>query len=194
MFFDNRLSNPTVAWYYTYPYTLIPDTPLIAYALGGVALGDTSRGMDYQLWTMEWSNGSFNLHAENQPVPIAVYLGNNVTEMNFTFDQNMNIAIAGVQDEQAFLYWYDTIVRDYVHTWLSDCTSPRITLDDRRELQTTNSDMILSYIYDNSLRMRRQRDRFGVEYLLKDNIDGRILQMGMNVRMRLQWKIKLREA
>lgn len=188
---DDRLSTSLVASPYTYPYTLTPPDSRTAYALGGVALGNAGQGLSFQLWTAIARSTYVELTAPNQIEPIAVLGQPDIVELTLAFDQNMNVTIAYVQYGQAKLYWFDTFIGAYTITAIPDgAISPRVTLDDRRELQTSNSDVILAYVKDDNLYFRKQRERYLTERLLKANVAGRLVQMGMNTKNRLQWKIK----
>lgn len=190
MFPENRLSTTLQAAAYTYPYTLEPPSKVTAYALGGIGIGDTTQGLSYQLWTAEATPTSVDLYSDTQP-RITILDQPNVSELSLAFDQNMNYTLAYTQYGQIKLYWFDTFVGNYVITGMPvGSISPRITLDDRRTTQSGNSDMILGYVRNGNLYFRMQRDRFLNEYLLESNVNGTLVQMGMNVKNRLQFKIK----
>lgn len=189
---ENRLSTTLVASDYLYPYNLVPPNRRTAYALGGVALGDTSQGLRVQLWTAYVEGDNILLTAPNMDNPIVLLATpeGQVTELTFTFDQNMNATIAYMQLGEARLYWFDTFVGEYVISSYSGVISPRVTLDDDRELETSLSDMIFGYVRQDNLYFRMQRERFLSEHLLKENVQARLEQMGMNVKNRLQFKLK----
>jgi hypothetical protein len=190
MFTENRLSTTLVASPYTYPYTLSAPAR-VAYAMGGIALSNPNAGLNAQLWTATVKDTFVELTAPNQSTPINILQEADITELTLAFDQNMNVAIAYVQYGQAKLYWYDTFIGDYTITALpGGSISPRVTLDDRRELQTTNSDIILGYVLNDNLYFRMQRERYLSEHLLRPNVAGRLVQMGMNTKNRLQFQIK----
>lgn len=189
-FSENRLSTTLVASPYTYPYTLTSADRKVAYALGGVALSDASQGLAVQLWTATAKPTHVELTAPNQATPIVILTQPDIAELTLAFDQNMNVTLAYVQLGQAKLYWFDTFISAYTITTFPLAISPRVTLDDRRELQTALSDVVLGYVRADNLYFRLQRDRYLNEYLLKLNVAGRLEQMGMNTKNRLQFKIK----
>ena len=188
---ENRLSTSLVASPYTYPYTLTPPNARTAYSLGGVGLGNAGQGLSFQLWTAVAKPTYVELKAPNQVEPIVVLSQPDITELTLAFDQNMNITLAYVQYGQAKLYWFDTFISSYTITLVGDgAISPRVTLDDKRELRTASSDVILAYVRNDNLYFRMQRERYLSERLLKLNVAGRLVQMGANTKNRLQWKIK----
>lgn len=188
---ENRLSTTLVASPYVYPYTLTPPSVRIAYAYGGIGIGDPSQGLAVQLWTAEAMPTFVALTAPNVTTPINILAQPDITELTLAFDQNMNVAIAFVQYGQGKLYWFDTFLGMYTITALpAGSISPRVTMDDSRYLQTSLSDMILGYVLNDNLYFRMQRERFLSEHLLKNNVAGRLVQMGMNTKNRLQFKIK----
>jgi hypothetical protein len=190
MFPDNRLSTTLVASPYTYPYNLTPPNKQTAYSYGGSNISDPSQGLEFQLWTAYVEGDLVMLDAPNQSTPIILMTLPAVREISLAFDQNMNPALAFVQYGTTRLYWFDTFTGEYTITDYSTAISPRITLDDRRELQSASSDIIFSYILNNNLYFRLQRERYLTEHLLKEDVNARIERMGMNTRNRLQWQLK----
>lgn len=190
MFPENRLSTSLVASPFTYPYNLTPPNKNTAYAYGGIGLNDPSQGLQVQLWTATVEGSEVILSAPLISTPIVLLALPDVREISLAFDQNMNPVLAFVQYGTARLYWFDTLVNDYTITDYSTAVSPKITLDDRRELQTANSDIIFSYVLNGNLYFRLQRERYLSEHLLKENVDARIERMGMNTRNRMQWLLK----
>lgn len=87
------------------------------------------------------------------------------------------------------LYWYNPAINDYDTTTFIGCRNLRVALDDKREMTIADSDVILTYLKGNSLYFRTQRDRYGVEYLLRDGVVGWIRRFGMNDTLRMQWEI-----
>jgi hypothetical protein len=71
----------------------------------------------------------------------------------------------------------------------SDVITPKCSLDDKRQLQVSRSDIILAYIREGALYARQQRDRFDTEYLLKSDVGGYLRRIGMNVQQRFQFDI-----
>lgn len=190
MFPDNRLSTTLVASPFTYPYNLTPPNKQTAYSYGGVNISDPSQGLEVQLWTAYVEADRVMLDAPSLIAPIVLLTLGDVREISLAFDQNMNPALAFVQYGITRLYWFDTLINDYVITDYSTAISPKITLDDRRELQSSNSDIIFSYVRDDNLYFRMQRERYLSEHLLRENVAARIERMGMNTRNRLQWQLK----
>lgn len=190
MFPENRLSTTLVANAYTFPYTLTPPNTRTAYAMGGVGLSDPSQGMDVQLWTATALEDRVILEAPNMPNALVALSMPDITQLTLAFDQNMNYVLCFVQYNVTKLYWYDSFEGEYIITEFPGASTPRVTLDDRRVTQTANSDVVLAYIKDNNLYFRLQRDRFQNEYLLAENLNARLEQMGMNVRNRLQFRLK----
>jgi hypothetical protein len=190
MFPENRLSTILVADDYIYPYTLTPPNKRVAYSHGGININDPSQGIRVQLWTAYVEDGIIMLNAPSLAQPVIALSGDNISELTLAFDQNMNYTLAYVQNSVAKLYWFDTFLSAYTITEFPSAISPRITLDDKRPLQTSLSDLVLGYVKNDNLYFRLQRDRFLNEYLLKENVQARLDQMGMNVKNRLQFKLK----
>lgn len=166
-----------------------PPQPLVDYEMGGVAISDPSKGLLVKAWRMRWVEGDFILDAP-ATAPTVVYSADDVTELSFTFDQNMKPFITFVDAVSPKYYWYDSAAGGYQLVNLaSDVITPKCTLDDKRLNQVGVSDIILAYIRAGSLCYRQQRDRFDTEYVLKDNVGGRLRRIGMNYNWRLQFDI-----
>jgi len=166
-----------------------PPMPLIDYELGGIAISDASQGLMAKSWRMRWIAGDFIADAP-AVAPAVIYSRSNVSEFSFTFDQNMKPFITFVDTAGAHYYWYDATVSDYrVVDLASDVITPKCSLDDKRLNQVGRSDIILAYMRSGSLYYRQQRDRFGTERLLKDNVGGYLRRIGMNQIWRFQFDI-----
>lgn len=134
---------------------------------GGVALSDPSEELTKYVWRA-WTNGSAIYCKRDDLDEIhTLFHAPNITEIDFTFDQNMRPCFAFVSDGVAKLYWYNTLIANYDVTDFVGVKNPRVSLDDKRRFNVANSDIIFAYIKDNQLCYRQQRDRFGVEYVLK---------------------------
>lgn len=174
---------------------------LVSRELGGVALQDPSQGLEVKVWTARLTvhedpltPNFVELFADDVP-PIIPLTGLGITEVSLAFDQNMRYALAYVQAGVAKLFWYDTAVEGYVTDEFPGAISPRITLDDHRDMELAASDIILAYIQDGNLYFRAQRDRFTQAYLLLADLNDiaispTIEHVCMNRLGRLQFKIR----
>ena len=167
----------------------------IDYEWGPIAISDPSKGSMYQIWRARMENDYVYLSAPNVPEFVLLDLPN-VTEISFTFDQNGRHIFVYVQDSIVKMHWYDTALGDYTTTtYEGDLVTPRITLDDKREMQRGISDVVLFYvkpvrnaqndIIDGALYMRMQRDRYLIEYQMATSLTGGIVKCGMMNNWRL---------
>lgn len=163
-------------------------SPIIDYELGGVALNDTNEGLRYQTWTIR-VDGDDILISAPEVAETVLFTAAGTSQVSLAFDQNMRPAVAFVQNGVAKLRWYDTLAAAQVITEFADAVTPRVCLDDKRETQTGTSDIILAYVRDGDLYFRAQRDRFGVEYLLKADVGGTLVKVGMMRNNRLGFEI-----
>jgi hypothetical protein len=162
------------------------------FELGGVALNDSSQGRYTQRWKGWYDSGNIYLNNEADATSILVNSGlSNVLEVSITFDGSMAPVIAYLVGTTTNLYWYDAIIPGYTTLSYSGCTSPMLCYDDKRESETTNSDIMLFYIRNGGIYYRQQRDRFTIEYTLIASVpSGRIMNVGMNLENRLQLTYK----
>lgn len=135
--------------------------------IGGIALSDTSEPFTHY-WYGYVKGKAIYLHRSGaEPVTVLAFDGD-VTEMSFTFDQNMRPIIAYVEDGLVKLYWYDAVAAQNVVTDYPSVTCPRLSLDDKRTFNIGNSDIIFAYVADsNRLCYRLQRERYGIEHTLR---------------------------
>jgi hypothetical protein len=167
---------------------------LLDYEQGGAAIQDASQGLQVKTWRGEVIGNDVVLSAENV-APTVVFTQGGITEMQFTFDQNMQPFVAYMlNDTDARFRWFDATVPGFVVTSLpSGSYSPRCALDDKRNAAGTilgASDIILTYLRGGTLYFRAQRDRYETEYLLKTGLaDYRLGQFGMSRQWRMQWQL-----
>lgn len=179
----------------------LPVTDTIDYEGGGIALNDTSRGLLYQRWRGRILRDDVVLDAPEVPETV-IYSEPGITQISFTFDQNMRPVLAFVRDGLPFLHWYDPIEQGMVVTPLGEgIATPRVTLDDKRQTQTGISDVVLAYKRLGQLFIRYQRDRFQIEYDPLEDMPpseqiaarqqiaaaGGLIKIGMNRQWRLQF-------
>lgn len=191
---ENILSSTPIISGLLYPKN-IPVVGLEAYDIGGVDLNDSSEGLLVKAWrSYADSAGDVYIEAVGHPASF-VFSAPGISEMSLTFDRNMNVFIAFVQDGQAKFYWFDSLTSSYQITDLPvGSTTPRASLDDKRTFANSYSDIILVYIDDGNLYQRLQRDRYLIQYLLYADInvpiiDPQIVEVGMGVNMRFQLQI-----
>ncbi len=197
MFFENRLSTTPM------PGSIIGaksksyamgDGMLVDYEDGGIAINDTSEGLQYQVWKCYVVNQrDVYIKAQTTGDIHFLFTQESLQEVSLTFDANMHPCIAYEAADICRLYWYDSLIQAFKITYFGPTyTSMKVLLDEKRIAMSTYSDIICTYIRsygdDNSgLYMRRQRDRFAIQYLLYDGLVGPIYQFGMGKNWRLQW-------
>lgn len=166
------------------------NAPLIDYELGGIGLSDPSEGLKVKLWTL-YLEGENDVTITAEGVePVTLFSRDGIQELSLAFDQNMRPFVAFVQHGDAWFWWYDTAISATRFTQLPGAVSPRCTLDDKRQIAQNTSDIILAYVKSNNLYMRYQRDRYTIEYLLKTEVDGTLVSVGMAKNNRLRFKMR----
>ena len=180
---------------------LTPDTlgrgdGLEDYETGGVALGDASQGLLVKTWRARGLNSSNEIRVSAEPYSSETSLisASNMTEVSLAFDQNMRPAVAYIENGQAKLYWFDSVVGNNVTTVLAaDITSVFLTMDDKRKAATSLNwnDILLFYVRGAALYYRQQRERFNTERFLTTLLDAsaRIRKVGMGSGWRVQIQV-----
>jgi hypothetical protein len=143
-----------------------PQKPTATWELGGIALSDTSEPFEYYWYGYVKGKAIYLQRSGAEPIAVLAFAGD-VTEMSFSFDQNMRPTIAYVENGVAKLYWYDASAAKNVLTLYPNITNPRLSLDDKRKFNIGNSDIIFAYVTDyNRLCYRLQRERYSSEHVL----------------------------
>lgn len=172
MFPNNALSSqPVVAEF----FTQWRDDPLVDFEFGGTALQNSSAGLSVELWKCFYENGSIKLSHDNH-VQTVLHV-QNVTALSLGFDLSMRPVIAYLANDHCYLWFYDTAVSKQITADLGDgITFPQLSLDERRLVQSSNADVILTYIRNSKMYMRIQRERFQTEH--KITRAKRLIQIG----------------
>ena len=167
---------------------------LYDFEMGGVALNDGSQGIELQLWVC-WVDRSDNVRVRafggsgpgtvlfNQP---------GIIRLSFSFDSNMQPAVAYEIDDEVRFFWYDSVSAGYITTTYAGARTPRVTHDDKRDFEAAKSDVLLVYLRDDGLYHRKQRDRYLVEYTLETNLPRtlRLANLGMGTNYRLHFEMR----
>lgn len=162
-------------------------TDVESWEMGGVGISDPSKGLTHQLWhgVLDKDTGTVLLDAPNTP-QFVLYSEAGITQMDFSFDQNMKPCLAFTQNGVAKFWWYNTVNLQYEIITLTGAMTPLTLLDDKREGLLGSSDIILFYLRNGRLYYREQRDRFTVEY--DSGISGvrRLVRVGFTEGLRVQ--------
>ena len=153
---------------------------LIDYEMGGIAIGDVSQGLQAKQWSCIYEDGAIKAGYDNNFQTLLTV--QDVTALSFAFDINMRPLVAYVANQRSYLWWYDSSQSALVTTEWGDCTFPFFFFDEKRSSQSANADVIFSYIKNNTLYMRIQRERFQIEHKLAKA--KRLIQIGMMTNFR----------
>ena len=166
---------------------MLPYSDTCDYEDGPIYLQDASQGLQYQVWRARIVADTVYLTSPTTPeTPIITVRG--IKSVSLAFDQNARHLLAYLLGDDVWLYWYDPAIQRYTHTLFeTGVISPRVTLDDKREMQRDYSEIILAYVKDGNLYYRGQRDRYQIPYLLQAGVAGRLMRVGMNSKYRLQF-------
>lgn len=174
---------------------LTPDLNTVArlrdYEDGGVDIQNTTSGVRGHQWVCYTDGASVYVKRDGLPANL-VFTQPRLVEISFAFDQNMRPNFAyQLDDGLIYLRWYDTSLQAYRTDSFGAGRDPRLTLDDKRSENVSNSDVIFAYIRGESLYYRQQRDRYLVERLVATGIpkEVKLKNVGLSRNMRLQFEV-----
>lgn len=158
--------------------------------IGGIAIGDSSYGYNYQAWRLEVSSDNNHLIlSSGNTLPITVVTDIDIEECSLSFDQNLNPVYAWVSLGVMKLRWFDSRINEFTITEFSG-RSPYVVIDDSNEFAVGFNDVIFSYFLGNALYYRVQREFYEVPHLVRYYSDnGRILRCGMQENLRFCWEL-----
>lgn len=159
--------------------------PLSQTVYGGIALNDPSMGRMYQLWNISYIDGLINVKPVNGAVVFTLSVAN-VTTVGLAFDNNMSVVISYQVADTSNIYYYDTAIASFVTKTVTGTTSCQVAVDDPRQVNETNSDVIFSYTNNGSLYWSQQRDRYDIARLVGQT-QKRLIKIGPNVGNRFQF-------
>lgn len=174
---------------------LTPDLNVVSkltdYEEGGFDVQNTSSGVRGYQWVCYVEQASVYIKRDGL-APRLVFTQPRMIEISFAFDQNMRPNFAyQLDDDDIYLRWYDTSIQTYRTESFGLGRNPRLTLDDKRIENVSNSDVIFAYIRGDSLYYRQQRDRYQTERLLTTGIppQAKLKNIGLSRNMRLQFEV-----
>lgn len=162
------------------------------YELGGIALNDPTQGLRVQNWRARLVGNEIRVAAAPYDTEQLLITDTGITELSLAFDQNMKPVLAYMAQNQAKLWWYDSLAGAQVTTILpAGVRSPYLAMDDKRDFANGSNDVILAYIIGNRLCYRQQRDRYNTERTLKwfSGNAVSIRRMGFSAGLRLQFEL-----
>jgi len=191
---DNSLSSE----YITGPFDVAQKDGKLTWRIrGALGLQDPTYGLEFQEWLgvatrTTRSETEIKITPSKEGEEINITLPEfPIDQFSFAFDQNMFLVVAYVACGQAKFRWYDTDNSQYVMEELDpSVTSIVCAIDDNRQFNIVNSDIILAYIKGEDLCMRVQRDRYGVEYTLTTGlVSKKLTNIGMSDQLRFQFEM-----
>lgn len=187
---DGRFSTTGVRGTYLSPDNLQGYTRRVDYERAGKAIGDPSRGLNYQNWRAYYVTSERAVRLSNdEGFDQVMFSSIGLTELTLSFDFNMRPVIA--YTENGFT-WLRHFVSDTTATKLliPSAVQPRLCLDDKRQDNAANADVCLFYLNGPNICVRYQREGWGVERILARDVKGtRLGRVGMTTGWRVQLEL-----
>ena len=181
---ESKLSTIPVAESFLTPLRKDPERD---YEWGGKDIQDMTKGLLYKMWTSHYDGSRITV--TNGEVTRTLLILPFVDHHSFAFDQNMQPCVVYVQYGLTKFWYYDTIEAKHITlNYGAGYEYPQVTLDDHRQHQLGISDIILSYIREDKLYYRLQRERYLQENFLKDVPHMKLTQTGMTRNYRFRWR------
>lgn len=186
---DNVASTRAVTAAMLPPDDLTTD-PLEDWEQGPIAINDVTAGLQARRWRLFVTGDEVSLQPDGGDAQL-VFTQAGITRVALAFDQSGRPTVGYQIGTAGNLRWFDTQVNAFVTTSLGALRDLNLTLDDKRASQLTASDIIVAYLRDGGCYYRQQRDRYGVERLLKAGLlsTTRLVRVGMNAVNRLQFDL-----
>lgn len=198
---ENTVSNPFIQGNLLYPDNLLPLKQYQDWEMGGIGLQQPAEGLQIQPWYFYWTPEDSKVRVQPSPpngTPTELFTEAEVFELSGTFDQSMRWTVATmVWGGGVTLRWYDSAIASYVVTPFEGLSAFKLCHDDKRRMsiELGNSDILFTYIKNNNVYVRNQRDRFSIEYLLYAGVPNnlRITHFGMADTNRVEWRLRYRK-
>lgn len=155
---------------------------------GGVALSNPNEGLTKYVWHCYTDGQSIYLKRDDVNDWQLILTDSNISEVDFTFDQNMRACLVWVANGLAKMQAYDSVSQSVKITEYRNIKNPRVSLDDKRKFNIANSDIIFGYVRDGNLCYRLQRERYTIEHILAtDARKNTLVRIGMGRKLRFMF-------
>ena len=161
-----------------------PYKPFSQNILGGIALGDGSKGRQFKQWNISYDGTSIRLKPLDGDV-VWTYTVSDIRDVSCSFDNNMSQVVAFTKDDGCYLYYRDTLTQQFITRQFLGATKCRVCVDDARDFYNPESDVMFFYTLNNKLYYRQQRDRYDIQVWVADT-KKELRRVGPNKGLRLQ--------
>lgn len=176
----------TVYAEFLHPENLLFD-PLTDVCYGGNALNDPSGGRNTKIWEAYYEGGKIKVKPQNDSTPVFELSAPGATFISLAFDSNMGVVICWQSNATSNIYYFDVVDNVFVTKTVSNTTSCKISIDDYRDFNLANSDVIFGYTKNGSLYYRVQRERYDEEHYVGETT-GTLIRLGMTKANRFQFE------
>ena len=147
-------------------------TGLYDYDTGGIAVGDASEGLDSYNWELTVSGSIARLNKFGG-IAISVFTFPSVPiDVAFCFDQSMHPVIAWQDsNDTVYLRRFNAATSSFITDVIGSGKCPRLVLDIKDLAIINESDVILTYIADNTLYYRIQREGYSIPHSIVSNLN-----------------------
>lgn len=143
------------------------------YAVGGPNLDHDSFFTERHRWMYEYEkfSGTLRTWREDQPdIKLEVFRDIlHISELSFCFNIRMEYFVVYIIDDTTYYYTYDILTNTYMTRTIGKLiATPRASISSIHIDNKLQAQVVIGYTKENSLYVRLEKDRYGVEYKVKD--------------------------
>jgi surface protein len=170
----------------------LPYNPLSQIIWGGIAINNATEGRQYQFWEVFYDDSDIKMKPITGSVEFQ-HTAPNAFIVSGAFDQNMAAVVSWVDTSRnCSIYFFGP--SGYTTLTVSDVTSMRLVIDDSRDYYSAGSDIFWSYVRNDVLCYRIQRENYATEYQIGAAYGKQIQRVGLTDKNRVQFDLLVSEV
>lgn len=163
----------------------LPYQALTKTVWGGIALYDGSLGRRVRYWTVNYDGTDINVSPTGESSVFSLAQAE-VDTVSMGFTGNMSPVLGWQSNTTSTIYFYN--IDDFTTLSVTNTTSCLVFLDDPRDFNNVDSDVMFAYTKNNVLYYRQQRENYAVERTI-GSTSNLLKKAGLNIGNRLQFEL-----
>lgn len=184
----NEFSQSPIAGDFKAPFNR-PFHSTYCFLPGGKNIGDPSEGRNSKVWICEIkSTGLWLRREDDASIEVQINSETTPTMVSAAFDANMNPVVAWQIGSTSYIRYFSGVSSSYVVVTRENTTSCKVVVDDVREQNIVDSDIIFAFTTGTDLRYTMQREVYVTERVAGLTTK-KIRRAGMSELNRLQFEL-----